>query len=109
MEWILRAAKLGHTLSAGDSVKLVQHYEEQLDELLRRATNIYEDRTRLLKRVAWLENELENIDKVAARAVEVSVYDRMDADDKQRKIRALIKAAHDYMDKGLDDDGTEDA
>jgi hypothetical protein len=46
---------------------------------------------------------------VAARAIEVSVYDRMDADDKQRKIRALIKAAHDYMDKGLDDDGTGDA
>jgi len=32
MEWILRAAKLGHTLSAGDSVKLVQHYEQLLEE-----------------------------------------------------------------------------
>jgi hypothetical protein len=32
LEWLLRAAKLGHTLAAGDGVKLVAHYEQQLND-----------------------------------------------------------------------------
>jgi hypothetical protein len=80
MEWILRAAKLGHTLAAGESTKLVAYYEQQmealhtalsdqikiantlqddLDELLRRATNIYQDRERLIRHCANLERQLE--------------------------------------------------
>lgn len=65
---------------------------------------MFQEIAKLRARVAWLENEIDMIDGIAAAAT-----DLMNAplDGRDLYIRKVIDAARTYRDGSLDDDGTE--
>jgi hypothetical protein len=76
MEWILRAAKRGHTLAAGESTKLVAYYEQLLEEAhgelsLTRLAN--EELQKRLTAAHQLIHDLE--DKIAKQRTAGAVFD----------------------------------
>lgn len=65
---------------------------------------MFQEIAKLRARVAWLENEIDMIDKIAVAATSLM---NAPLDGRELYIRKVIDAARTYRDGSLDDDGTE--
>lgn len=63
--------------------------------------------TRFAQRIAWLENELENMDRVISSTMALRNTSRLDHVAYDKAVQAVSDAVRAYWEEDLDDDGTE--